>query len=332
MTHHRPQEPDVAELAAAVAAGSRHAVATGLNWIDDRRPGMHRRAGELLSRLSQDRFAGDGHIIGLTGPPGVGKSTLSAALIRHWLHEGRSVGVLAVDPSSPISGGALLGDRLRMLAGNDDPRVFIRSLANRGDYGGLSAEVWPMSLVMQAAFDIVLIETVGVGQREIDVASFSDTTCFVLQPQSGDTIQFLKAGIMEVPDVVVVNKADLGIAWQKTVADLAGAIGIAGADDIWVPPVVPTSAAAQTGIADLAHGLADHRAWLVAHGRLAPKRLGFAADWVLKRLDQEFGRRGLARLGGEAAVRAEVAASPTTAFEQLDRFSERLGAATPATR
>ncbi len=328
MTHHGTVEPDIADLAAAPAAGDRAAVATGLNWIDDRRPEMHRRTARLLSALSHDRLLREGHIIGMTGPPGVGKSTLSAALIRLWLGRGLTVGVLAVDPSSPITGGALLGDRLRMLAGIDDPRVFIRSLANRGDYGGLSAEVWPMSVVMLAAFDIVLIETVGVGQREIDIASFSDTTCFVLQPQSGDTIQFLKAGIMEVPDVLVVNKADLGIAWEKTVADLSIAVGT-GDNEVWVPPIVATSAAAQTGIDDLADRLSGHRTWLADRGTLGPKRQGFAANWVLKRLDQEFGRHGIVRLGGEKAVRTAVEEDPAAAFEQLDRFGKTLGAAAP---
>jgi putative protein kinase ArgK-like GTPase of G3E family len=135
------------------------------------------------------------------------------------------VAILAVDPSSPISGGALLGDRLRMHASGADREVFIRSLACRGEFGGLSAEVWPMSLAMLAAFDIVLVETVGVGQKEIDVSKMTDTTCFVAQPASGDSIQFLKAGIMEVPHVIVVNKEDIGMAARKTLSELKTTLG-----------------------------------------------------------------------------------------------------------
>ncbi|MCB1699436.1 MAG: methylmalonyl Co-A mutase-associated GTPase MeaB, partial [Halioglobus sp.] len=197
--------PDPSGLAAAVRRRERPALARALNLLDDRRSESRQLAAELLRLLEADMADEHGHLIGMTGPPGAGKSSLTAALISVWRKRGLRVGVLAVDPSSPVSGGALLGDRLRMKTSSDDDGVFIRSLACRGEFGGLSAEVWPMSLVMLAAFDVVMIETVGVGQREIDVARMCDTTCFVAQPGSGDSIQFLKAGILEVPHVLVVN-------------------------------------------------------------------------------------------------------------------------------
>jgi LAO/AO transport system kinase len=161
---------DAEVLADRVCAGERRALAHALNLLDDSRATSRLRAGALLAQLQAREHIASGRLIGITGPPGAGKSSLSAALIRHWRQQGLTVAVLAVDPSSPITGGALLGDRLRMKTSAEDDGVFVRSLACRGEFGGLSAEVWPMSLVMLAAFDITLIETVGVGQREIDVS------------------------------------------------------------------------------------------------------------------------------------------------------------------
>ena len=206
-------------------AGERAALAEALNLLDDRRPTSRARATQFLRELQDNNGSGRSHLIGMTGPPGAGKSTLTAALIDLWRQRGLRVGVLAVDPSSPISGGALLGDRLRMKTSADDDGVFIRSLACRGEFGGLSAEVWPMSLVMLAAFDVVMIETVGVGQREIDISRMCDTTCFVAQPGSGDSVQFLKAGILEVPHVLVVNKEDMGAVARRTLSELGTALG-----------------------------------------------------------------------------------------------------------
>ena len=182
MTHLAQQPEDPVTLGAAVAAGDRGAVARALNLIDDQRTAAHDRAADLLAALPDGRLLGEGHLIGLTGPPGVGKSTLTAALIRHWRGEGLTVGVLAVDPTSPFSGGAVLGDRLRMITPATDPGVFVRSLADRGTFGGVSAEAWPMSQILLAAFDRVLIETVGVGQREVDIADLTDTIVCVAQP------------------------------------------------------------------------------------------------------------------------------------------------------
>ncbi len=302
--------PDPAVLASAVSGRDRLALATALNLLDDRRPAARQCAAEFLDLLPAEKLDADGHLIGITGPPGAGKSSLTAALIQVWRQRGLKVAILAVDPSSPISGGALLGDRLRMHASGADREVFIRSLACRGEFGGLSAEVWPMSLAMLAAFDIVLVETVGVGQKEIDVSKMTDTTCFVAQPASGDSIQFLKAGIMEVPHVIVVNKEDIGMAARKTLSDLRNTLGRRTDADGWQAPALSASAALGSGIEALADALDAHRNWLLERGQFTARRQRCQAEWLVKHLREEFGRYGIHRLGGEDALFATLMGQP----------------------
>ena len=316
--------PDPDTLASAVVDRQRPAVAKALNLLDDKRPEARRLAARLLLLLPQEKVYASGHLVGLTGPPGAGKSSLTAALITLWRERGLRVAVLAVDPSSPISGGALLGDRLRMLSGQIDNDVFIRSLACRGEFGGLSAEVWPMSLVMLAAFDIVLVETVGVGQKEIDVSKLTDTTVFVAQPASGDSIQFLKAGIMEVPHLLVVNKEDLGLAARRTLAELRATLKPAIDDSSWQVPALSASAARGTGIVELADGIEAHRCWLQEKNQLTPRRKNFQAEWIVKRLGEEFGRFGIDSLGGTTVLMAELAQSGSSPFEQYDMLRQRI--------
>lgn len=312
--------PDPIQLAAAVAAGDRPALATALNLLDDQRVQARHIAAQFLGQLAQRPRASTSQLIGITGPPGAGKSSLTSALIDVWRQRGARVGVLAVDPSSPISGGALLGDRLRMKTSIDDDGVFIRSLAGRGEHGGLSAEVWPMCLAMLASFDITVIETVGVGQSEIDIARMSDTTCFVAQPGSGDSIQFLKAGIMEIPQVLVVNKEDMGAAARKTLADLRAATKRTANADDWNVPLLSVSATQGTGIAELAETLDRHHQWLVAHGGIERQRRQFQAEWMLKRLRHEFGSVGVELVvssDGNNIALLEHSDSPFEDFEAL---------------
>lgn len=317
--------PDPEALAVSVSGRDRGALAKSLNLLDDKRPHARRGAARFLASLPRDKLDTAGHLIGITGPPGAGKSSLTAALIEVWRRRGLTVGILAVDPSSPISGGALLGDRLRMQAHDQgDGDVFIRSLACRGEYGGLSAEVWPMSLAMLAAFDIVLIETVGVGQREIDVSKMSDTTCFVAQPASGDSIQFLKAGIMEVPHILVVNKEDIGAAASRTLSELRATLKKQTDADGWKVPALPVSAAKGTGIEKLADVLEDHRRWLVEHELLAVGRKRFQAEWIIKRLREEFGRFGIDRLGGENYLFELLMQGCGSPFDQYDALRDRF--------
>ena len=313
--------PEPAALAAAVGGRDRLALAKALNLLDDRRPAARQCAAAFLDSLPAEKLDNGGHLIGITGPPGAGKSSLTAALIQVWRRRGLKVAILAVDPSSPITGGALLGDRLRMHASGADREVFIRSLACRGEFGGLSAEVWPMSLAMLAAFDIVLVETVGVGQKEIDVSKMTDTTCFVAQPASGDSIQFLKAGIMEIPHVIVVNKEDIGMAARKTLSELRNTLRRQMDPEGWQVPALSASAALGSGIEQLADALDSHREWLLARGQFTARRQRCQAEWLVKHLREEFGRYGINRLGGESALFAALEEvprrSPIAEYEAL---------------
>ena len=235
-------------------------------------------------------------MVGVTGPPGAGKSTLLGALVRVWRARGRSVGVLAVDPSSRRSGGALLGDRARIDADPADRGLFVRSMAAGERLGGLAPATRAAAQALAAAFDVVVVETVGVGQSETDVAEAADTVAVVVQPGSGDVLQFLKAGIMEVPDVLVVTKADLGAVAQRAVRDLRAALRSLGDG----APVLAGLLASlrSTGIEALADALDAHRAGLdLAAARTRARRLGALADFVA-----EHGERGLRALGGRRAA------------------------------
>jgi LAO/AO transport system kinase len=313
-----------AALADGIASGDRAAVAAALNLLDDRREDARVKASALLAHLQRVQDQPCGQLIGITGPPGAGKSTLSAALIRVWRQRGLRVAVLAVDPSSPISGGALLGDRVRMQTSADDDGVFVRSLANRGQFGGLSAEVWPMSIVLLAGFDIVLIETVGVGQREVDIARLCDTTCYVAQPGSGDSVQSLKAGILEVPHVLVVNKGDMGAVARRTLAELGAALTRTHPDGHWQVPVLATSATQGTGVEALADVMQEHFKLLRSQQQLAARRRGYQAYWLHKRLQDEFGSFGIERLGGEKVLLAQLEAQDMNLFAQYDALRRRL--------
>lgn len=218
-------------------------------------------------------------IIGITGPPGVGKSTTTTALVNWYRAAGQRVAVLAVDPSSPFSGGALLGDRIRMQAHATDPGVFIRSMAARGQLGGMAAAT-PLALsVLQAcAFDVVIVETVGVGQSEIDVARMADSTVLVLAPGMGDGIQAAKAGIIEIADIFAVNKADRDGA-DATVRELSAAIAL-GQWRGWQPPVIKLTALDGTGIPDLVASLEQHHAWMESSGQGVERRRARIRDHI----------------------------------------------------
>ena len=286
---------DPQTLAAKLGLADRQAVAEALNLIDDQRPAARAKALELLAALEAERLANDGHLIGITGPPGAGKSSLLSALIDYWCAKGLKVAVLAVDPSSPKTGGA-----------GQHKNLFIRSLASRQQLGGLAAEVWPMSRILLAGYDIVLIETVGVGQSEVDVASMVDTTAYVVQPASGDSIQFIKSGIMEVPDIMVVNKADLGAPAIKAANDLHQVMRRSTQDSDWKIPVCTLSARDRQGIDALVDALEAHRAHLVSMQSLTAGRTSQQGSWAIRQLQEEFGNSGVARLGGAAAIARDL--------------------------
>jgi LAO/AO transport system kinase len=270
------------------------AAAAVLNLLESRSPAALEQAQALLSVVSPPSLDGESaaHVVGITGPPGVGKSSLLSRLISSWRAGGRSVAVLAVDPSSRRSGGSLLGDRARIEIDPGDPGVFVRSTAAGERLGGLAPATRSASAALAAAFDVVVIETVGVGQSETEVADLADTVAVVVQPGAGDVLQYLKAGIMEVPDVLVVTKADLGRLAARTATDVRAALGALGRGDVEVLAV--SSIAPPTGIDELVAVLAAHRASIDLPARRLSARRGQAlADFV-----EEFGERGLRALGG----------------------------------
>ncbi|MFC5142522.1 methylmalonyl Co-A mutase-associated GTPase MeaB [Actinomycetospora rhizophila] len=257
---------DLQQLVAQARDGTPRAVARLISLVEDGSP----RLRELAAALAP--HTGHARVVGLTGSPGVGKSTTTSALVSALRADGRRVGVLAVDPSSPFSGGALLGDRVRMGEHATDPGVFIRSMATRGHLGGLAAATPQALRVLDAAgCDVILVETVGVGQSEVEVVALADTTVVLLAPGMGDGVQAAKAGILEVGDVFVVNKADRDGA-DATVRELQHMVSLNRrelAGPAWRPPVVRTVASAGQGIDELVGALDDHRAWLADHDRLA---------------------------------------------------------------
>lgn len=237
------------------------------------------------------------HVVGVTGPPGVGKSSLCAAMVAAWRRAGRTVGVIAVDPSSRTSGGALLGDRVRIAHDGSDEGSFVRSMAARDRLGGLADQTVAAMVVMRALFDRVLIETVGVGQSETDVAGVADTVVFCVQPGSGDSLQFMKAGIVEIPHLVVVTKGDMGAPAERARADVVGALSLAtaGGND-WPVKVLAVSSRSGAGMDRLMDALEAHRDYLAAEGRLAVTRHHQSEGWIAQSLRDRFGRDGLARL------------------------------------
>jgi len=274
------------------------AAPAALNLVENRAPEWRAAINALLNGVSPAALGGEApaHVVGITGPPGAGKSTLLSQLVRTWRARERSVAVLAVDPSSRRSGGALLGDRARIAVDPADDRVFVRSMAAGGRLGGLAPATRAAAHALAAAFDVVVIETVGVGQSETDVADAADTVAVVVQPGAGDVLQFLKSGIMEIPDVLVVTKADLGAVALSARRDLHAALRSLGAGE--TPVLAVSSLQPATGVGELADAIDDHRARVeIGARRLRARRAGALADFTV-----EHGERGLRALGGRRAA------------------------------
>lgn len=264
-------------------------------------------------------------VIGLTGPPGVGKSTLASALVRAWRARGRTVGVVAVDPSSKRTKGALLGDRTRIDVDPLDQGVFVRSMAARDRLGGLADLCAAAMVLMRSVFDVVLVETVGVGQSETEIAELVDTVLLAVQPGSGDSLQYMKAGIVEIPDIAVVTKADLGELAARTRRDLEGALRLTpGLDPGWRPPVLMVSAPDRQGIDALVDAASRHAAFLTVEGRREAKRKAQGRLWLERWVREEFGRRGAARAAAVLpGITADLSVSP---FRWLARTATALEA------
>ncbi|AVM74197.1 methylmalonyl Co-A mutase-associated GTPase MeaB [Magnetospirillum gryphiswaldense] len=239
------------------------------------------------------------HVVGMTGPPGVGKSTLMNALIGGWRARGRRVACIAVDPSSRRSGGALLGDRTRLSTDPEDQDIFVRSMAARDRLGGLAALTISSMVLMRALYDVVLIETVGVGQSETDVVGVADTVLFCVQPGSGDSLQFMKAGIAEIPHVVVVTKADMEQAARRARSDVLGALSLGGSDEVdnWQVPVLMVSSMRREGVDDLIAAIDGHRDFLQDGDQLSAARHAQAEQWLTEAVRERWGREGIARAG-----------------------------------
>jgi LAO/AO transport system kinase len=314
---------DVGALVERARAGQARAIGRLISLVEDGAPELR----EIMATLTA--YAGNAQVVGLTGAPGVGKSTATAALVSAYRGIGRRVAVLAVDPSSPFSGGAVLGDRVRMQAHATDEGVFIRSMASRGHLGGLASATPQALRVLDAAgFDVVLVETVGVGQSEIDVAALADTTLVLVAPGMGDSVQAAKAGLFEIGDIYVVNKADRDGA-PAAAHDLRHMISLGERREAgdWRPSVVLTVASRGEGLDELLEAIDKHRDWLTRTGELARRRRHRAAEEVaaiaLGTLRARMGDlRSGRRLGDVAAA---VAAGEIDPYAAADSLLDALG-------
>ena len=306
-----------AQSLADLRAGGKSALARALTALETGLDPAGAPDAETAALLDAACADPEGTVIGLTGPPGVGKSTLTGALLSRYRAAGLGVGVIAVDPSSQITGGALLGDRTRIRTSPEDDRAFVRSLAARDRLGGLSDHAVAAALLMRAVYDRVIVETVGIGQSEADIGLVADTLVLCVQPGSGDSLQFMKAGIMELPDIIVVTKSDMGAAARRARADVEGALGLfaaSGSAD-WKVPVVALSASNGDGLDDLIVAIDAHRTWLEQEGRLAHRREKQALAFLRDCIRTRHGRAGLQRISAEIA--ASDAFEPFSALMRL---------------
>lgn len=284
-------------------------------------------AEETARFLDEACGSAHGHVLGLTGPPGVGKSTLTDALIRAYRTAGERVSVLAIDPSSRFTGGALLGDRTRLTTDPEDDQIFVRSMAARDRLGGLSDHAIAAIALLRAVSDRVIVESVGIGQSESDLVQAADTVVLCIQPGSGDSLQFMKAGVMELPDVVAVTKADMGPAARRAASDVTGALSLARTRNTdWQVPVFEISARSGDGLDELIEGVDAHVSFLRDHGRLANKRTEQQRNWYLDMIRTRYGLAGVEAARGLQPPAGDVAAAPFSSYRkaalELDR---RLG-------
>jgi LAO/AO transport system kinase len=313
----RPAAAAPEALVASARAGDARALARLISLVENRSPELR----PVMKAIAP--YTGTARVIGLTGSPGVGKSTVTGALAGAYRAAGLRIGVLAIDPTSPFSGGALLGDRVRMQDYSTDEGIFIRSMASRGHLGGLSVATPQALRILDAAgFDLVMVETVGVGQAEVEIASLADSTLVIVAPGMGDSVQAAKAGILEIADILVVNKSDRPGA-QESVRDLRTMLAMGQwADGQWKPPIVSTVAAAGTGIDDLMARIKAHWSWLDGSAGLAARRLArareeIAAIAVAVMRDQIGGLPGDSRIDDLAGRVAAGQIDPYSAADEL---------------
>ena len=296
--------------------GDPRTLARAISAVENRRPGWS----ELLKALFP--YSGHARVIGLTGAPGAGKSTLVDQLAKHYRKQNRSVGIIAVDPTSPYSGGAILGDRIRMQDHFSDPGIYIRSMATRGSLGGLARTTADVATVLDASGrDLILIETVGVGQDEVDIVRLADITVVILVPGMGDDVQTIKAGIMEIADIFVINKSDREGA-ERVEREIRALQSLAVRGDDWTPPIVKTVATEGAGITELAKTIGDYEAHLKKKNRLRERNIHnwqerlveMLRDALLERARGEIEDGSLARYAAEIA---EHKRDPYTLIEEI---------------
>jgi GTPase len=297
-------------------AGDPRSLSRAISTVENRAPGWS----ELLKALFP--HTGQARILGLTGPPGAGKSTLVDQLARHYRKQDRTVGIIAVDPTSPYTGGAILGDRIRMQEHFSDPGIYIRSMATRGSLGGLARTTTDVATVLDAAGrDLVMIETVGVGQDEIDIVRLADITIVILMPGMGDDVQTIKAGIMEIADIFVINKCDREGA-ERVEREIRALQSLAVRSDNWTPPIVKTVASEGAGVAELAAAIGGYETFLREKNLVLKRNLEnwqnrlveMLRDALLERAQQQLGNGAVARYAAEVA---EHKRDPYTLVEEI---------------
>ncbi len=291
-------------------AGGKPALARLLSAIESYEG--HPQLTALLDEALQNPIA---HVVALTGPPGVGKSTLTNAMISQYRSADQSVGVIAVDPSSQVTGGSLLGDRTRLSTDPEDQKVFVRSMAARDRLGGLSEHAIAAVILMRAVMDRVIVESVGIGQSEADVALVADTCVLCIQPGSGDSLQFMKAGIMELPDIICVTKSDMGDIASRARADVEGAMSLSARRGDWKVPVLMLSALDNKGLGDLIEASDCHYSVLQSAGELSAQRSNQVKAWLIDQLKVQFGQHCVAVLQS-ADVNWDEAIRHPFAFKQ----------------
>jgi LAO/AO transport system kinase len=313
--------PDLQSLIDALRAGDTRALARAISAVENRAPGSH----ELLKALFH--HTGKARIIGLTGAPGAGKSTLVDQLAHHYRSQQKTVGIIAVDPTSPYSGGAILGDRIRMQRHFSDPGIYIRSMATRGSLGGLARATADVSTVLDASGrDLILIETVGVGQDEVDIVRLADITVVILVPGMGDDVQTIKAGIMEIADIFVINKSDRDGA-ENVEREIRAMQSLSARSDRWTPPIVKTIASEGKGIGELAIAIAHYEDYLKKEDLLLKKSaqnwrerlIEMLRDATLERVHAAVGDGELSRFA------AEIAGHRRDPYSLVEELLGRLG-------
>ena len=302
-------------------AGDARTLARAISTVENRTPGW----AELLKALYPR--TGKARILGLTGAPGAGKSTLVDQLARHYRKQDRTVGIVAVDPTSPYTGGAILGDRIRMQDHFSDPGIYIRSMATRGSLGGLARATADVTTVLDASGrDLIMIETVGVGQDEVDIVRLADVTIVILVPGMGDDVQSIKAGIMEIADIFVINKSDRDGA-ERVEREIRALQSLAIRSDGWTPPIVKTVASEGAGISDLATAIADYEGYLQKENLLLQHNIENWQERLIEMLRDALLEKARAQMtdGNVAHYAAEVAAHKRDPYTLIEEIVGRIG-------